>query len=84
MNTEPATEFVVTECHAHGVKVASDYTSFEEYVRVAYEDDYGWMFDTVNHTIARLPHAAAWDAANGCEPWRCCVDMIIDPASLTI
>ena len=64
----PVTDFVITECPDHGVKVCSDRASFVHYVAVVRE---GCRAGSVDHLIAHI--------ADGTDCWTCCGRMVIDP-----
>lgn len=65
-------EYVITDCPDHGVKVVEDWHSFRVYVELARacEDDRFNQYD-VEHTV--------WHAASGHECWVCCDMMRINP-----
>lgn len=60
------TEYVVTECPNHGVKVCGDIASMQVYVQAA------------NACITAPPHLDE-HRYNGEDCWICCPAMIVDP-----
>jgi len=66
------TDFIVTDCPTHGVKVVSDLESFKVYASMALECATGRAY--ADHTV--------WHAVEGHDCWVCCDDMTIDPDSL--
>lgn len=66
--TPDASEYVITDCPDHGVKVCSDRASFVHYVAVVRN---GCRPGSVDHMIAHV--------ADGTDCWTCCTDMVIDP-----
>jgi hypothetical protein len=70
--------FIVTSCPDHGTKEVGNFESFKVYVECAHDDEFGWRWHA-DGPIERLPHAVAFDPANGTDPRRCCAQMLIDP-----
>ena len=70
MTTNTETEFIVTDCLHHGVKVTTDETSAYVYTLAARACRVEFLSN---------PAHAADHAHEGTDCWCCCVSMVIDP-----
>jgi hypothetical protein len=76
--TENTTEYLVTSCPDHGVKVCSDRASFIAYVEMSLACDHGYRW-SADGSINSLSHHDHFHAETGTDCWRCCGQMVIDP-----